>query len=474
MRRKGAGITIAAMSFRASLLRYGWLAALLAAGLGGAYWLATGREAAPGFRTQEVTSGPLVAAVSSSGTLNAVVTVQVGSQISGQLREILADYNSEVTTGQVIARLDPAILETRVAQAQAELEVARAAVKMQEASLDKARADVVQARAQATSGVAEVAKAEATRIEAGRDLERKASLASRGVISQADRDKAQAALDSAAAATRSASAQVQAREASLTAAEASVRMNEAQVINAQAQVALREAALRQAQVDLDHTIIRAPVNGTVIQRNIELGQTVAASLQAPVLFTIAENLAQMQVETSVDEADVGRIRDGQEATFTVDSFPGRSFSGQVRQIRKAPLVVQNVVTYTVIISVDNPDQRLLPGMTANVRIVTDKRDAVRRIPNAALRYLPPGAEAGAPDGKKAGRAGRTGGAGREGRVFVLDGGRPQAVAVKLGITDGQFTELLEGDLPEGRGVVVGSEGNGAAKKGGTPGPRFGF
>jgi HlyD family secretion protein len=463
------------MSPRALVSRFGWPAALVAAGiLAGLFW--TGRSGDTlAYKTQEVTTGPLVAAVSSSGTLNAVVTVQVGSQISGQIREILADYNSEVTTGEVIARLDPAILETRVAQAQAELEVARAAVKMQEASLDKSRADVLQARAQATSGVAEVAKAEAARVEAGRDLDRKASLASRGVISQADRDKAQAALDSAAAATRSAAAQVQAREASLAAAEASVRMNEAQLLNAQAQVALREAALRQTRVDLDHTIIRAPVDGTVIQRNIEPGQTVAASLQAPVLFTIAENLDHMQVETSVDEADVGRVGDGQEATFTVDSFPGREFSGRVRQIRKAPQVVQNVVTYTVIISVDNPDKRLLPGMTANVRIVTDRRDAVRRIPNAALRFRPAGAEGDAPAVRKEGRDGRNAGGGREGKVHVLDGaGRPRAIAVKLGITDGRFTELLEGDLPENGAVIVGGDGSAARKNGGAPGPRFGF
>ncbi|MEO5335700.1 MAG: efflux RND transporter periplasmic adaptor subunit [Magnetospirillum sp. WYHS-4] len=449
-----------------------WLAGLGVAAsiVGGAIFLHRDGGEAPRFRSQPVTRGPLVAAVSSSGTLNAVVTVQVGSQISGQIREILADFNTEVEAGQVIARLDPAVLETRLAQAAADLEVARAGVRIQEAALEKSRADVLQARAVALSGTAEVAKAEAGRTEARRDLERKASLAQKGVISEAERDKAQAALDSAAASTRSADAQVQARQASLAAMEAAVRMNEAQIVNAQALVSLREAALRQAQVDLDHTVIRAPVGGTVIQRNIELGQTVAASLQAPVLFTIAENLAHMQVETSVDEADVGRVRVGQEANFTVDSLPGQAFSGKVRQIRKAATVVQNVVTYTVIVSAENPNQDLLPGMTANVRIVTDRRDNVLKIPNAALRFRPPGAEP-APAAKSRG-AGKA--AGGEGRVHLPEGAGTRAVPVRLGIGDGQFTEALEGDIKEGDAVIVATEGGASAPTKAPPGPRFGF
>lgn len=435
-------------------------------------WRWNGAEA-PQYRTQAVQRGPLTATVSSSGTLNAVVTVQVGSQVSGQIKELLVDYNTEVEAGQVIARLDPESFETKVAQAAADLDIAKAAVMMQRASLDKAKADVALARAGLVSGTADTAKAEASRADARRELERKAALAAKGVTSTAERDKAQATLEVTSAEVRSVSAQAQGRQASVAASEAAVRVGEAQVLNAQATVAQREAALRQAQVDLDRTIIRAPVRGTVIQRNVDAGQTVAASLQAPVLFTIAENLARMQVETSVDEADVGRVKDGQEATFTVDSFPGQVFKGSVRQVRKAPLVVQNVVTYTVVISADNAELKLLPGMTANVRLITDRRENVLKVPNAALRFRPVGFEG---DTQSTGKGGPQK-AGNEGRVFIEDGfGPPKLVPVKLGLGDGQMTEVVGGELKEGQTVLVGQTGGGktGAKPSGPAGPRFGF
>jgi HlyD family secretion protein len=225
--------------------------------------------------------------------------------------------------------------------------------------------------------------------------------------------------------------------------------------NAQAQVVQTQAALRQAQVDLDRTFIRAPVDGTVVGRSVDVGQTVAASLQAPTLFTIAQDLRQMQVDTNVDEADVGRVKLGQTAIFTVDSFPGRTFSGEVVQIRKAPLVVQNVVTYDVVVTAANPEQRLLPGMTANVRIIIQQKDNVLQVPNAALRFRPPGTEP--PERERTGRPispGRGGTAG--GRVWVVGtNGAPTAVPVQLGIGDGTFTEVLKGDLAEGQPVIVG-------------------
>jgi HlyD family secretion protein len=418
--------------------------------------------------------GEIIASVSSSGTLAAEVTVQVGSQLSGQIQEVLADYNSEVKFNQIIARMDPASFETKVAQAAADLEVAKASVLLQEASLDKSRADVANARASLISGQAETVKSGVILGDARRDMERKKALAKDGVVSAADRDKAQAAVDSAAASLRSSGAQSQAKQASIDAADAAVKMSQAQVINAKASVAQREAALRQAQVDLDRTIIRAPVDGTVILRNVEPGQTVASSLQSPILFTIAQNLSRMQVETSVDEADVGRVSEGQEASFTVDALPGRVFSGKVRQVRKAALVVQNVVTYTVVVTAENPDMRLLPGMTANVRIITDRRDNVLKIPNAALRFRPLDAEPVVADKQRGGKPGGKGKTSMEGRVYLLANGRPKAVSLRLGIGDGQFVEILEGELKEGEKVIIGTEGAGAASAKPQAGPRLGL
>jgi HlyD family secretion protein len=244
----------------------------------------------------------------------------------------------------------------------------------------------------------------------------------------------------------------------VTAAEAQLRVAEAMLKNAVAQVAQNEAAQRQAQVDLDHTFIRAPVDGVVVGRTVDVGQTVAASLQAPTLFTIAQDLRNMQVDTNVDEADVGRVKVGQATTFTVDSFPGRTFSGEVVQIRKAPLVVQNVVTYDVVVSAKNPEQRLLPGMTANVRIIIDQKEGVLQVPNAALRFRPPGvetAERPARPGAGPGGGSRGGGA-PTGRVWILGpDGKPAALSLQLGIGDGTYTEVVRGELKEGHLVIVG-------------------
>jgi HlyD family secretion protein len=226
--------------------------------------------------------------------------------------------------------------------------------------------------------------------------------------------------------------------------------------NSKAQVVQNAAALRQAQVDLDRTFIRAPVDGVVVGRNVDRGQTVAASLQAPTLFTIAQDLRNMQVDTNVDEADVGRVKLGQSVTFTVDSFPGRTFSGEVVQIRKAPLVVQNVVTYDVVVSAKNPDQRLLPGMTANVRIVIEQKDNVMQVPNAALRFRPPGVEATERERPARPSGGSRAGGPPAGRVWIVGtDGKPTAVPLQLGIGDGTYTEIAKGDLKEGEQVIVG-------------------
>jgi HlyD family secretion protein len=377
----------------------------------------------PQYRLAKVERGPLTAVVIASGTLNAVTTVQVGSQISGQVKEIFADFNSPVKQNQIIARIDPSTFELRVNQARADVDAAHSAVAV--------------ARAGLAAQQAELARVRINLADAERDHERKRSLVEKNYLSPAELDKARTMLD----ATRE----------QLKAVAAQQHVAEAQVGSALAAVKQRESLLRQAQVDLERTIIRAPVDGTVILRNVDAGQTVAASLQAPVLFTIARDLRDMQVEAAIDEADVGRLRAGQAAQFTVDAFPRRSFDGEIVQVRKSPVNVQNVVSYTVVISARNPDLSLLPGMTANVRIVVEHRESALKVPNAALRFRPPEA-ADAPTARQA-KGTRTGGA--AGRVWTLEDGRAKPLEVRLGLSDGASTELLGDLLAEGKEVIVG-------------------
>ena len=363
-------------------LSRGTTRALILAGViavaGGGWWFygrSAGDAGATQFRTAKVEKGPMTATVSATGTLNPVVSVSVGSQVSGQLKEVFADFNTEVKEGQLIARIDPEQFEYKLRQAQADLDAARALIGTQAANVAVQRA--------------EVARAEATLAEAKRDFERKKSLVEKNFISSSEAEKAES--------------NYKANLAALDSAKAQLGVAQANVKNSNAVVNQREAQLAQARVDLSRTAIRAPVTGIVVKKSIEPGQTVAASLQAPELFIIAQNLADMQVEAAIDEADVGRIRVAQTATFTVDSFAGRTFTGQVKQVRKAATVAQNVVTYTVVISAANPDLQLLPGMTANVRITTDRRDSVLKVANSALRFRPPGVteeanSSGAPGG----------------------------------------------------------------------------
>jgi HlyD family secretion protein len=431
---------------------------VVAAGLiSGGYLYTQGIGARPAFRTAPVTRGPLTSAVSATGTLNAVITVQVGSQISGQIKELHADFNSVVKKDQLIARIDPDSFEAKVNQAKAQVDAARASVLNQQAVVEKTRADLENARAALAASKANTAKAQVTVVDSRRTLGRNHDLRLRGLIAQADEDTAQAAYDSAVAQQEASKAQEEAQGSTVRSAEAQLRVAEAMRQNAQAQVVQNEAALRQAQVDLDRTFIRAPVDGVVVGRTVDVGQTVAASLQAPTLFTIAQDLRNMQVDTNVDEADVGRVKVGQTVTFTVDSFPGRTFSGEVVQIRKAPLVVQNVVTYDVVVTAKNPDQRLLPGMTANVRIVIEQKENVMQVPNAALRFRPPGMEPTERErpARPSGPGGRSGGP-PSGRVWIVGtDGKPAAVSLQLGIGDGTYTEVAKGEIKEGEHVIVG-------------------
>jgi HlyD family secretion protein len=354
------------------------VAIVLVAG-GGAYALWSASAAVPDYRFGKVERGTITAAVSATGTVNPVTVVQVGSQVSGQLKEVLVDFNSAVTKGQIIARIDPDSFALRVNQAMADVEAARATVLTQRANVAALHAEVSRAKV----GLA----------DAEREFQRNKMLHEKNFVSAA-------ALDKAEFSYRNAQEQVKVAQAQLA-------VGESQVNNVEALVRQREAQLAQSRVDLDRTTIRAPVDGIVVKKSVEPGQTVAASLQAPELFVIAQDLRQMQVDTSIDESEVGRIREGQEATFTVDSFPGRTFRGTVGQVRKAALVVQNVVTYTAVVATSNPNLELFPGMTANVRIVVDTRENALKVPNTALRFRPAGAAeardpAGAVDAAAAG------------------------------------------------------------------------
>lgn len=434
-----------------NLLKKWWVwlavAALIAAGFGIRYWQQ--KNAAPQYKTAPIEKGAITASVSASGTLSPVVSVQVGSQVSGQLKEVLADFNSEVKQGELIARIDPQTFEYRVRQAQADVDAARAQVLTQQANVAAQNANV--------------AKVQVDLAEARRDFDRKQQLVDKGFISGAERDKAQATYNAAVEQVNTAKAQV-------AVAQAGIR-------NAEAVVKQREAALAQARIDLARTEIRAPVNGVVIKRSVERGQTVAASLQAPELFIIAENLTDMQVDASIDESEIGRVRVGQKATFTVDAFPGRSFEGAVRQIRKAAQNVSNVVTYTVVVSASNPDKELLPGMTANVRIVTDRRNDVLKVANAALRFRPQGAAPNAAAGQRRKRdagAAPAEGEGRPGRIYLLEQGQPKPLEVRLGLTDGTTTEVISPQVREGMEIITGAgqSGSDASKPQLPPGPRM--
>jgi HlyD family secretion protein len=342
----------------------GAVAAALVVAAGGWWWLQRGGSDAVQYRTGKIERGALQAAVSASGAVSPVTQVTVGTQVSGQVKEILVDFNSEVKAGQLIAVIDPETFEYRVRSAQADV--------------DAARAVVLTAQANVTAARAQVSRAQTDLAEARRTHERNLMLVSKEFIARSTADQSNALVNTSLEAVK--------------AAEAQLGVSEAQVKSAQANVAQREATLAQARVDLARTRITSPVNGIVIKRAIEKGQTVAASLQAPELFIIAQNLREMQVEASIDEADVGRIRTGQKASFTVDAFPGRTFEGQISQVRKAALNVSNVVTYVAVVTFANVDGRLLPGMTANVRVITDVRDNVLKVPNSALRVRIAGVE----------------------------------------------------------------------------------
>lgn len=427
----------------------GWLlAALVTAGIAYGAWRYQKSHAAPeiAWKTSPVEKRHIAAKVTASGTLQATVTVQIGAQVSGRIQKLNADYNTTVKKGQLLAKLDPQLFQAAVEQASANFMSAKAGV----------------------------AKAEAQQKDAELVLVRTQALSDQSLASAAD----------------------------LQTATTNVSVAKAATDVAKAALAQTTASLHQAQVNLSYTEIFSPIDGTVISRAVDVGQTVAASLQAPILFTIAEDLRKMQVHTSVAEGDVGRLQAAMDATFTVDAFPGQTFKGKVGQIRNAPQTVQNVVTYDAVIDVDNADLKLRPGMTATVTIAYAEREDAVAVANAALRFRPPpevasaiAGDAGAPPGSAsaawAGGPGPAGSAPRRGRpggaaggagepggrrtVYVLRGGTPEAVHVVTGLSDGTVTEVVKGLAPGDlvvTDVTMSGKPLGAASAGGSP-PRMG-
>jgi HlyD family secretion protein len=374
-------------------------AALLTGTVALTAFYARGRAAEPELTTAAIARGDVVQSVKATGTLEAVTTVQVGSQVSGTIASLQADFNSQVKKGQVVARLEPSLLQAQVDQA-------RATLTRLQADADRARVSLQDAQVQ---------------------QRRAETLSSQQLLPTSELDSARVATAQADAAVKS----------------------------AQAQVTQARASLSQAEVNLSHTTITAPIDGIVISRNVDVGQTVAASMQAPVLFTIAQDLRQMQVNASVDEADIGRIAPTQVVTFQVDAYPGKTFTGSVRQVRLAPVVDQNVVSYVTVIDVPNPELQLKPGMTANVAITIARSDDALKVPNAALRYRPD-AETLQAHGQAATKAtGRPRAEGQR-RVWVLSGETLTAVRVETGVNDGTTTAIVGGDLQEGARVVTGA------------------
>lgn len=434
-------------------------------------WLTLAQaESAPPFLTATVEEGPLTSTITATGTLSALVTVEVGSQLSGLIDTILVDFNTPVRSGQLLARLNGDQLAARLAQAQADVESAEATLTMQVAQARRAEADLANAEAAAANAAAQTHKAALAAAEARRDLDRREELRGRGVVAAVDLEKAETQARSAQAGQTATEAQERQAAAGIASARAALAVAEAQVAVARSQVAQKRAALDLVKVDIGRAEIRAPIDGVVVDRSVNVGQTVAASLAAPKLFVIAQDLRRMEVLANVNEADIGRVYEGEEVEFTVSAFPDRRFTGKVTQVRLAPKADQNVVTYVVVIAVDNRDLTLLPGMTADLTIVADRRAAVTKLPNAALRFRPPGPRGMATPSPDADTAAAKPPPGYK-RVWV-PGADGAAVPVDFipGIGDGSFTEVASGDLKPGRQVIVGLRRDGRS----SGGLRLGF
>jgi HlyD family secretion protein len=406
-------------------MRFAVVAALFCPLILGLSYTYSLQSSAPTFITAPVERGNIATLVKASGTVEAGVSVDVSSQLSGRIAEVFVNFNDTVRAGQPIAQIDPEIFAARVNEARAALNVGTATAHVQKAAVERAKVAVLNAE---------------------RELQRQLELArtGSGIGRDLDQTRVQRAI-----------------------AEAEQHMAEANLENAQAVVEQRQAALDQARLDLDRTVLRAPIDGIIIKRDVNPGQTVAVTFEAKTLFKIANDLREMEVHGMIDEADVGQLKVGQTTQFTVDAYPDRTFSGEVLQIRKSPEVVQNVVTYTTIISAPNPDLLLLPGMTAQLRIVVSDTGEVLKVPNQALRFRPNGSGSDRQNANQAAspKASAT--------VWLVgEDGRPNPTAVRLGASDDTSTALLESPLSEGQQLIVGVAN--AQKQSGYFGLRLGF
>lgn len=497
-----------------------------------AFYFWGGQSSAAQYLTAKVERGNLRNSVTATGTLQAVTTVQVGSQASGTISSLTADYNSVVKKGQVIAQLDPAVSKAQVDQARANLQQAQAGLQQARAAVANSRAGVTDAKAKAQAATstsqnnqagvvgarANLAVLKAQQDDAMSLLKQQESLVKSGIIAQRELDIAQTAYQTAKAkydqgvaqlnqailseqsATSSGIAQSQAQ---VQQSQAGVEQSQAQVLAAQAQVQQAAAALQLAEVNLAHTTITSPIDGIVVSRDVNVGQTVAASLSAPTLFTIANDLTKMQVIANIDQADIGLVENAKSVKFSVDAFPGKDFDGKIEQMRLNPVNVQNVVTYNVVIDVDNPEQKLKPGMTANLTVTIDERNNVLKVPNAALRFTPQdrsGQRTGGGNGNGQGRRQSGGGdvsqrggnagngadvqfapstapvlAGQTRIVWVMgQDGTPERRRIKVGLSDGASTEVVEGNLVEGEMVITGQTLSSASRTNTNQGSAPGF
>ena len=500
------------------LLGGGFMAAILLAG----FYFWGNDSSTPQYMTARVERGNLRNTVTATGALQAVTTVQVGSQASGTISALYADFNSVVKKGQVIAQLDPSTAKAQVDQARANLQQARASLSNAQAAVVNARAGVTDAQAKNLAAKSTVqnnqagvsgAEANVAVLKAQQDdalslLKQQESLLKAGVIAQRDYDvamtnyktaearynQAVAQLNQAKLTEQSASsAGIAQSQAGVEQSKAQVQQSQAQVQQSAAQVQQAQAALNLAEVNLSHTTITSPIDGIVVSRDVNVGQTVAASLSAPTLFTIANDLTKMQVIANIDQADIGLVEQAKSVKFSVDAFPGKEFEGKIEQMRLNPVNVQNVVTYNVVIDVDNPDQKLKPGMTANLTITIDERNNVLKVPNSALRFTPQdananrqqrtGAGSGSGQGQWQGRrqqqqgdnaaGGNASGGDSQNRfappsapvlpgqirvVWVLgQDGKPERRRITTGLSDGSATEVVDGDLKEGDMVITGQQ-----------------
>jgi len=488
------------------LIGGGFMAAIVFAG----FYFWGGDSGTAQYLTARVDRGNLRNTVTATGTLQAVTTVQVGSQASGTIAALYADFNSVVKKGQVVAQLDPAVAKAQVDQARANLQQARASLAQARAAVTNSRAGITDAQARSLAAKSTVqnnqagvsaAEANVAVLKAQQDdavslLKQQESLLKAGVIAQRDYDIAVTAYKTAEARytqavaqlnqsklseQSSASAGIAQSQAVVEQSKAQLQLSQAQVEQNAAQVQQAEAALSLAQVNLSHTTITSPIDGVVVSRDVNVGQTVAASLSAPTLFTIANDLTQMQVIANIDQADIGLVEQAKSVKFSVDAFPGKDFDGEIHEMRLNPVNVQNVVTYNVVINVNNPEQTLKPGMTANLTITIDERNNVLKVPNSALRFRPQNANNqarnsgdGNATGQGQGRRRQQGDNAQGGDsnfapasapvlpgqtriVWVMgqDGKTPQPRRIKVGLSDGAATEVVEGNLNEGDMVITG-------------------